>query len=51
MSKYRKIFHHVSSKDVRKKHQDGITQLRIKEEKKIKLLDYTSSAMEVVKYD
>ena len=51
MSKYRKIFHHVSSKDVRKKHQDGITQLRIKEEKKIKLLDYTSSAMKMVKYD
>jgi len=51
MSKYRKIFHHVSSKDVRKKHQDDIAQLRIKEEKKIKLLDYTSSTMKMVKYD
>ena len=39
MSKYRKIFHHVSSKDVRKKHQDNIAQLRIKEEKEIKILD------------
>ena len=51
MSKYRKIFHHVSSKDVRKKHQDNIAQLRIKEEKEIKILDHTSSAMKVVKYD
>ena len=51
MGRFNKIFHHISTDEVKKKHQDNIDQLRIQEEKEIKLLEYTSSMMEKVKYD
>ncbi len=50
MSKYRKIFHHVSTKDVREKHLGILNAKELKEKNIIKEKEYVTSIMDDVKY-